>query len=353
MSRQERKMEHVNLAKNTSSITPNSDFDAIRLVHRSFPETSVDEVSLMTSICSIEFLSPIYINAMTGGSHETGQINEAFAKIARATGMAMAVGSQHAGIRDPQVAESYRIVRRVNPSGIVMANIGAGAPPDYAKKAVDMLEAQLLQVHVNAPQELVMPEGDRDFHGWLKNVERMVQLSPVPVIVKEVGFGISRETIRQLRDIGVTAIDVGGRGGTDFTWIENQRRADKTYDYLRGWGLSTVTSLLESHQAEQDMAVCASGGIRHPLDALKSFALGASAVGIAGPVLRSLLHDGVEQTISMLQSWQAELRTLMTMVGATSIPAMSDVPLVILGDVKTWCDVRGIDVTHFARRGQS
>lgn len=349
MSRNERKIDHVNLARNPSSITPTNDFELIRLVHRSLPETRCDAIDIRTQIASVGLPSPLFINAMTGGSESVTEINENLAILARETGMAMAVGSQHAALRDESVRQSYQVVRQHNRDGVIIANIGAGVPVDYAARAVEMLEASILQVHVNAPQELVMPEGDRDFTGWLDQIARIVDSAKVPVVVKEVGFGMSRETALQLQNIGVQAIDVGGRGGTNFVWIENQRRAEQTFDYLQGWGLSTVESLLEVSSLRDEMTVIASGGIRNPLDAIKCLALGAEAVGMAGYVLRLLHTEGLKAAIQTLQSWHEHVRAICTMLGCQTIAELRTVPLVVQGRVLEWCQQRGIDTAALAR----
>ena len=234
---------------------------------------------------------PIYINAMTGGSEWTKQINEKLAVVARETGLAMAVGSTHAALRNPKMAESFSIARQTNPEGIIFSNVGADVPVDKAVEAVSLLDAQALQIHVNAPQELVMPEGNREFSTWLDNVAAIVQRVDVPVIIKEVGFGMSKELYKDLIDVGVTYVDVSG--GTNFVTIENERRSNKDMDYLANWGQSTVESLLESSAYQDSLNVFASGGVRTPLDVVKSLALGAKAVGMSRPFLNQVENGGI------------------------------------------------------------
>ena len=155
------------------------------------------------------------------------------------------------------LAHTYQIVRKVNPKGLIFANVGADVPLEFALKAIEMLEANALQVHLNVPQELVMPEGGRDFTGWVKQIEQIIQRVEVPVIVKEVGFGMSKETLQSLHEIGVQYVDVGGRGGTNFIGIENHRREKHEYDYLKEWGQTTPISLLEAHSlCKSDDYIC-------------------------------------------------------------------------------------------------
>ncbi|RZH79778.1 type 2 isopentenyl-diphosphate Delta-isomerase, partial [Staphylococcus aureus] len=159
----------------------------------------------------------------------------------------------HAALRNHKMASSFDIVRKTNPEGIIFSNVGADVPADLAKQSVEMLQANALQVHVNSPQELVMPEGNRTFSNWMENLSEIVQTVDVPVIVKEVGFGMSRELIQDLKEIGVRYVDVSGRGGTNFVNIENERRQLKDMSYLQNWGQSTVESLLESKNLQNQV----------------------------------------------------------------------------------------------------
>ena len=294
--REQRKNEHVEIAM-AQSDAPQSDFDRVRFVHHSIPNINVDEVDLTSRTTDFDMTYPIYINAMTGGSEWTKQINAKLAVVARETGLAMAVGSTHAALRNPKMAESFSIARQTNPEGIIFSNVGADVPVDKAVEAVSLLDAQALQIHVNAPQELVMPEGNREFSTWLDNVAAIVQRVDVPVIIKEVGFGMSKELYKDLIDVGVTYVDVSGKGGTNFVTIENERRSNKDMDYLANWGQSTVESLLESSAYQDSLNVFASGGVRTPLDVVKSLALGAKAVGMSRPFLNQVENGGITTTI--------------------------------------------------------
>jgi len=291
---------------------------------------------------------------MTGGSDKTGKINESLADIASATGIAMAVGSQHAALRNDSLVDTFRVVRKRNPKGIIFANIGADAPIDFALRAVDMLEANALQIHINAPQELVMPEGERNFKGWLHRIEQIIQTVHVPVIIKEVGFGMCAETLHLLNELGVRNVDLSGCGGTNFIWIENQRRKNREYSYLKEWGQSTIISLLEAQEFVQNgqWTIFASGGIRNPLDIIKCLSLGAKAVGIAGPILRILNKEGAERVIEEMNDWSAQLKSIFTMLGARTVLDLQKCSIVIRNDVREWCELRGIDVTRFARRSR-
>ncbi|MCM6880055.1 type 2 isopentenyl-diphosphate Delta-isomerase [Enterococcus italicus] len=336
-----RKDEHVSLAKAFHKDRP-SDFDHVHLIHRSFPQVAVDDISITSEMASLPLKTPFFINAMTGGSEKTKQINEQLATLARETSLAMATGSVSIALKDPSVQDSFTIVRKTNPTGMILANVGAGSSLEQAQQAIDLLEANALQIHVNAPQELVMPEGDRDFRYWLEDIAKIASTLYIPVIVKEVGFGMTRETIQQLIDCGITSIDVSGQGGTSFTQIENARRKKREFGYLDSYGLSTVQSLLEANEVPYPYEFIASGGIRQAYDIFKALALGANAVGISGTILTHLLTKGLDETILLVQQWQSELTTLYAMTGSKTTAQTRTVPLYFTGSVREWCDARRI-----------
>ncbi|MER2141271.1 MAG: type 2 isopentenyl-diphosphate Delta-isomerase, partial [Priestia megaterium] len=265
MSRAKRKIDHIHHAIQTGQHRLHG-LDDIRFVHNSLPNTGVHDVHIDTKIGELLLSSPIFINAMTGGGgQETERINRSFAQIAHHGQLAMAVGSQMAAIKDEKEEQSYRVVRQENPNGIIFANLGSEATVEQAKKAVDMLEANGLQIHLNVIQELVMPEGDRDFTDALRRIERIVQEVTVPVIVKEVGFGMSAQAVQKLKDVGVEIVDIGGYGGTNFSKIENERRA-KHFHFFNDWGISTAASLAEVSQHVEGISIIGSGGIQTSMD---------------------------------------------------------------------------------------
>ncbi|MFB9770504.1 type 2 isopentenyl-diphosphate Delta-isomerase [Lactiplantibacillus modestisalitolerans] len=313
-----RKDEHVSLAEYYFHGDQPNPFDQVQIRHDALPETAVAEVQLTTPVGQWSWASPLYIQAMTGGSQQTGQLNAQLGRIAAACQLPIATGSQSVALREPRLAPTFQNVRTNNPNGLVFGNLSAAADLKAAQAAVAMLHADALELHLNAVQEVVMPEGDRDFH-WLENIQRLTHQLTVPVIVKEVGFGISRPTMQQLYAAGVRYLDVGGRGGTNFVDIENRRRQDRDMAYLRDFGLSTVESLLALENHPQDLTILATGGIRHPLDALKALMLGADAVGMAGVVLHALIHQSEATVIAQLTAWQNQLQRLMALVGARSV----------------------------------
>lgn len=347
--RQSRKLDHLKYSLILADGPGDSGFADFTLIHNCLPDLDAGALDLTASVAGIGLRQPVIVNAITGGAADVTGVNASLAELARECGAALAVGSQYAALENPAVRDSYEIVRRVNPHGIVFANLGAHCTPADAERAVDMLAADAIQIHLNVTQELFMPEGDRDFSGYLDNIAAIVQKSRVPVIVKEVGCGIAREQAAALAAAGVRAVDVGGRGGTNFVAIEAARGQDEVADDFLGWGIPTAVSAMEVASVlppTVDMIV--SGGIRTPLDAVKSLAIGGTAVAIAGPLVRRLDNGGLPSTIRWFEAFLADLRRYMVLVGAKNIAGLRQVPLVIRGSSREWLTARGIDVSGFA-----
>jgi isopentenyl-diphosphate delta-isomerase len=353
LTRQSRKIDHLRHTLELSDGPVNTGFSDIRLVHNCLPEIKAEDVSIATKCAGMQLSHPLVINAMTGGAVALTAVNERLAQIAARTNSVMAVGSQYAALEYPQLADSFRIVRQVNPCGLIFANIGAYAELAEAQQVVDMIEANALQIHLNAAQEVSMLEGDTDFSGWLRRIEQIARGLTVPVIVKETGCGMAGEQIRQLASAGVAAIDVGGAGGTNFIAVESSRNQQTIDSEMLGWGIQTAISALEAAEvlpAEVDLIV--SGGVRSPLDALKSLALGAVAVGIAAPVLRSCEQQGVDVTVDWIDKYLQSLKKFLLLLGRSSLKDLRDQPVIITGEVGQWLELRGISAARYARRGR-
>ncbi|MBF6231149.1 type 2 isopentenyl-diphosphate Delta-isomerase [Nocardia farcinica] len=345
-----RKDDHVRHAVDQHrDRTPVNDFDAIGFQHHALAGIDAADVDLGVDIAGKRWHTPLFINAMTGGSAAATDINRGLAIAARETGLPVASGSLSAYFRDPGLAGSFRVLREENPHGVVIANVNATATLDQARRAVDLLAADALQIHLNAVQEIVMPEGDRSFRSWPRRIEHLAAGVPVPVIVKEVGFGLSRPTVAWLRDAGVAVADVGGRGGTNFARIENDRRPAADFSFLDTWGQSTPACLLDSAEVT-GIALVASGGIRSPLDVAKALALGADATGVAGRFLATLLDRGAEGLIETIRAWLDQLRSIATVLGAATPADLRRCDLLITGEVAAFCQLRGIDAAAYAHR---
>ena len=336
-----RKDEHVSLAIKFYDKNSHAGFNQLRFVHQGIPEVSLDDIDTSTRIEDIKMDFPIYIEAMTGGSEYTKKLNEKLARIAKNTGIAMATGSQSVALKDSSVSSSFEVVRKTNPKGIIFSNLGASADVPKAKKAVKMMNSDAIEIHINTPQEMIMPEGDRSFK-WIDNIKSIQKELDCPVIVKEVGFGMSRETIQQLVDAGVKNINISGKGGTSFSKIENYRRKKQEMDYLEDWGQTTVESLLEAQEFKNKVNIIASGGIRTPLDAIKAIALGANSVGIAAPILYSLIKNGEEDTIEFINDFIYGIKSIMTMLGAKNLSELQSKKLILSPDLLSYVQQRGL-----------
>ncbi|NSL52313.1 type 2 isopentenyl-diphosphate Delta-isomerase [Calidifontibacillus erzurumensis] len=348
MSRTGRKLDHIHHALTLNS-KRSTGLDDIQFVHNSIPDLSVRDISLNTKIGELTLSSPIFINAMTGGGgSKTVEINRCLARVAKECQLAMALGSQMAAIKDKNEIQSYRVVREENPNGIILANLGSEATLDEAKQAIEMVDANALQIHLNVIQELTMPEGDRHFTGTLNRIEMIVKNLQVPVIIKEVGFGMSCETARQLKNIGISIFDVGGFGGTNFAEIENLRRG-KPLTFFNEWGIPTAASIVEVCSVNPE-AVIASGGLKESIDIAKSIALGASACGLAGQLLKVLMIKGVEGVIQEVKTIESELKIIMAALGTKTIEELKQVPLVISGSTYHWLEQRGIETKKYSQR---
>lgn len=340
MTRQARKLEHLWHAVRCD--LANANFDDISLVHNCLPETGLTAINLSTSLAGINLRHPLFINAITGGVDDAENINRELALAAKECGLALAVGSQMAALENPLYAKTFRVVREVYPEGIIFANIGAYADLEMAKHAVDMVKADALQIHLNVPQELMMAEGDTDFRGYRKQIEKIIESIKVPVVIKEVGFGMAKEQAAIFQEIGAAAIDVGGKGGTNFMLIERRRAHLKTNDDLVDWGIPTPIALIEARAGAPDTDIIASGGVNSGLLAAKSFALGAKAVGIAGMAAKILLSEGRDVLISRLNNVQKELKIVMVMTGCSSIDQLRQTPIVVTGQTRQWLDSRSL-----------
>ncbi|WP_064623194.1 type 2 isopentenyl-diphosphate Delta-isomerase, partial [Gardnerella vaginalis] len=350
---EQRKDDHIKLACEQYNAHAESGFEHVRFIPNALPQLALSDVDTSVSVFdeSTKWDTPLYINAMTGGSKKGENINESLARVAAKTGLAMASGSLSAALKNPHLEETFSVIRRFNPHGFVMANVSAGVSAEQAIKAVEILQANALQIHLNAAQELVMSEGDRDFSAWLNNIEaiaRELDSMKVPVVVKETGCGMSAHDVLRLKNVGVRAVDVGGRGGTNFVAIENARRGRKSdYEFLDSWGLTTVESLLDIAQCDEilceprdssdscnsaRMQVFASGGVRTPLDVVRSLRLGASAVGVAGEFLHTLINEGEDALVEQIESWKAQIRVIMALLGCKNIEDLRENSRILIDD---------------------
>lgn len=351
MVRQSRKLEHLKYSLLLDDGPAAAGFTDFHLVHNCLPNLAWQDIDISTTIANIPLSQPIIINAITGGAADVLQINRELAEFSQVTGAAMAVGSQYSAIEDASTAESYKVVRKVNPDGVIFANLGAHASPEAALCAVEMIGAQAIQIHLNAGQEIIMNEGDRNFNGYLANIESIVKKVNVPVIVKEVGCGIAYEQAQALADIGVKVLDVGGTGGTNFLAIEAARGQQTLDDDMLSWGIPTAITAAEVVSAvAPGVDVVVSGGVRTPLDVVKALSIGGMAVGMAGPVLKVIRHKRLDGAVRWYENLIIDIKRFMLLIGAHTISDLRSVPIVITGFSQEWLSARGINTAQLAKR---
>jgi len=349
--RQSRKLDHIKYSLSLADGPGDSGFADIGLVHNCLPNLGWDQLDITSSIAGIPIHNPLIINAITGGAHDVTMVNGQIAEFACRTNTTMAVGSQYAALEDCEVLHSYKIVREKNPNGIIFANLGAYATPKQAQLAVDMINAQGIQIHLNVAQELIMAEGDRDFSGYLANIANIVDSVKVPVIVKEVGCGIAMEQAKLLAEIGIKAIDVGGMGGTNFLAIEAARSQLSLYPETLCWGIPTAISAVEIMSVlPKPVDMMVSGGIRTALDVVKALALGGTAVGMATPIIKMLHEKDIEYAVNWFNNFLHEIKCYMLLLGTANIKDLAKVPVIITGYTKEWLMARGINTTQYGMR---
>lgn len=320
-----RKDEHIKYALKYQS--PYNSFDEMELIHHSLPDYDLSEIDLHTHFAGRDFDYPFYINAMTGGSEKAKAVNRKLAQVAQATGLVMVTGSYSAALKNPQ-DDSYPS-KKDYPDLLLATNLGIDKPYELGLQTVDEMQPIFLQVHVNLMQELLMPEGEREFRSWKKNLENYATKMPVPVVLKEVGFGMDLKTIQMAHAFGIKTFDISGRGGTSFAFIENQRGGDRSY--LNEWGQTTVQSLLNLQDVVDTVEILASGGVRHPLDMVKCFVLGAKGVGLSRTVLELVEKYPVEQVVNIVNGWKDDLRFIMCALNCKTIADLRNVDYLLYG----------------------
>ena len=323
-----RKDEHIRYALEQKS-SYNS-FDEVELIHSSLPLYDLDEVDLSTEFAGRKWDFPFYINAMTGGSEKGKEINQKLAQVADACGILFVTGSYSAALKD-STDDSFS-VKSSHPNLLLGTNIGLDKPVELGLQTVTEMNPLLLQVHVNVMQELLMPEGERKFRSWQSNLADYSKQIPVPIVLKEVGFGMDAKTIERAYELGARTVDLSGRGGTSFAYIENRRSGQR--DYLNQWGQSTMQALINAQDWKDKVELLVSGGVRNPLDMIKCLVFGAKAVGLSRTVLELVETYSVEEVIGIIQGWKADLRLIMCALNCATIADLQKVDYLLYGKLK-------------------
>ena len=333
---QKRKQDHIDIvldgARARSRVS--AGFDAVRLVHCALPEISFDAVDLSTTFLGRRLKAPVLISSMTGGPAQSERINAHLAEAAQELGLALGVGSQRIAIERQGAAGLTRELRRRAPDAALYANLGVaqfvkGYGVDEARRAVDMIGADGLILHLNPLQEAIQPEGDRDWRGALDAIAALARVLEVPIIAKEVGFGLSADVARALEGAGVAALDVAGAGGTNWALVEGERgigAAKAVAAAFADWGIPTVASLAAVRGACPQIPLIASGGVRHGVDMAKAIRLGADLAGQAAGTLEAALTS----TQAVVDHFTIVIRQLAVAcfaTGARDLAALKRVPL--------------------------
>lgn len=340
---QQRKADHLDLAEKGDvgfkSVT--TLFECVQLVHDALPELAFDEIDPSLKVLGKRLKAPILIAAMTGGHERAERINQELAAIAEERGLAFGLGSQRAMLKNPGMKASYQ-VRGAAPTALVLGNVGvvqaARMSTPEVEDLVGSVGADALCVHLNPAMELVQEEGDRDFRGCLATLERLREELGVPVIAKETGSGLSSRVAKRLRAIGVRHVDVSGAGGTSWVAVETHRAREERKQLglaFWDWGIPTAVSVaLVASQGFK--TIFATGGVASGLDIAKAITLGASAGGIARPVLKALEQGGPAGARRFLEQVETELRTAMLLTGSKDLAALRAAPRILQGELSNW-----------------
>ncbi len=344
-----RKADHIEVAASGRADAVTSTLlEHVHLVHQALPELTVDGISLVTEIAGKQLSAPLVITGMTGGTAEASAINRDLARAAQAAGVALGLGSQRAMAEHPELAATYH-VRDVAPDVVLLGNVGAvqllAMGNTRVIELVKQVGADAMCVHLNPGQELIQDKGDRDFRGLVDAIARLVEASPVPVIVKETGCGLSPQAARALVSAGVHTVDVAGMGGTSWVAVEALRAREGSGAAVLGkelwdWGLPTAVSVASC--VEAGLATIASGGLRSGYDVARALALGARAGGMAAPMLRAQRAGGEAGVRAMIDQVVHSIRSVCLLTGCKSAADLSRAPRHLGAPLRAFLDDLGI-----------
>ncbi|MHA1587100.1 MAG: type 2 isopentenyl-diphosphate Delta-isomerase [Candidatus Heimdallarchaeota archaeon] len=352
-----RKQDHIEICCNKLheiEMSVTTGFEDIHFVPNALPDINLDNINMNTEFLKHDFDYPIFISSITGGTKLAKKINSRLAKLAEKYNIGMGVGSQRAAIEDEANTDSFTIVRQHAPNAFVAANLGAvqfnyDFTIKHAEEAVEMINADALIVHLNPLQEVIQPEGNTNFSNLTTKIKEIGKKLKQPLIVKEVGSGISQDIALDLVDGDIPVIDVAGAGGTSWSQIEAIRakqqgltKEQRVGELFKDWGLPTAVSTIEVGKFRDRVEIISSGGIRNGLQAAKALAIGAKLVGIALP-LACLAATGTEkQLINWLEQFIYELKTTMFLVGAEELEGLQYAPMTVTGKTAEWLTARGL-----------
>jgi isopentenyl-diphosphate delta-isomerase len=330
-SHSNRKRDHIDICLGPDiEHASSSGFDGYQFIHVALPEIDFEDIDLQVNFLGHDISAPLFISGMTGGINDAVNINGELAELCSDMNIPFVLGSQRSMLNDLASDESYTIARKRAPNGLISANIGATEIACREHHAgilsiIDRIDANFLTVHANPLQELFQPEGNTRFSGVLRGIEQIRGRIDIPIIVKEVGSGISLELAKKLHDIGVDAIDVAGKGGTSWSAVEMKRNQSEFSEYFREWGMPTSYCLLSLREycGKVGMSIMSSGGIRNTHDIGMSIAMGAISVGMARPILLAYHENGIQAVQALLEEHMKNLKRIMFLTGSKNCYQLS------------------------------
>jgi isopentenyl-diphosphate delta-isomerase len=342
---EQRKSEHLDLVQRREVEPEGTDplLSCVRLVHRATPELALDQIDLSAELCGKPLRAPLMVVGMTGGTERAGRINRDLALLAEEMGVAFGVGSMRILLDQPDLLSTFAVKPARPP--LLLANLGAQQlvqrGTGAALRLIEMLGADGIAIHLNAAQELVQADGDRDFRGCLDAIAALVaQVGRDRVLVKETGCGVGPAVVRDLAARGVAAVDVSGTGGTSWPRVEQLRAQDgpaRTLgELLSDWGIPTAACIAGARSAAPQLRLVASGGLRSGLDAARALALGADVAGFALPMVRAHQQRGIEGARAELGGIVVALRAALLLCGARDVASLRATRPVILEPLRTW-----------------
>ncbi len=352
-----RKLEHLQICVgyNIEAIKKTTWLEDVLFLHQALPEVSFDEIETETTFLGYKFSFPLVITGITGGHPYSKKINARIGEIIQEVGVGAGVGSQRAALEKNGDIESFKVIRREAPDSFIMANIGItqflnGFGSKELEEIINMVEADALAIHLNPLQEILQMKGSLNFKYALKKIEEVCSYSPVPVIIKETGAGITKELAEKLLKAGVSAIDISGAGGTSWSAVEKvratlhgEREKEQLGSLLWDWGIPTAATLLEVKSAVKDkIEIIGSGGIRTGLEIAKVLAIGSDLAGTALPVLRWIYNLKREEVIKKMEQLKNELKAVMFLTGSKSIKELKETEVIIKDKLAKWIQARNL-----------
>lgn len=332
IQRRQRKDQHIEnyLKTRTKGRTL---LDCVYIEHNAISNVSINQIDTSIEFMGKKIAMPLMVDAITGGGDSSANINEDLSSICQEINIPMAVGSESIALTDESSRESFELVKQKE-SLFRIGNLGFERNYEDFEFARDLIDANAMQVHLNIAQELVMKEGDNNFHAPIDIIGELVEKFPYPIIVKETGSGISKAVAQKLIDKNVKYIDVAGKGGTNFIEIEDLRDFDMDYSDLYNWGIPTAKSIIDVRSASDDVFIIASGGIKTAMDVVKSIIIGADMAAMTGEVLNYLLRGGYDACEDFLKEVNHKIKIIMALLGVRNIEELKKVDYKLIGELK-------------------